>query len=73
MTGILGDSEEFAWLRHEVLQPSDRLGWLGGGFAWKGGGARCCCLIIGGVFRLLVQGEFIYKTVDYFIEGSICA
>jgi hypothetical protein len=38
-----------------------------------GVGARCCCLIIGGVFRLLVQGEFIYKTVDYFIEGSICA
>jgi hypothetical protein len=36
-------------------------------------GVRGCCLIVEGVVGEVVQGGIIYKTVDYFIKGSICA
>jgi hypothetical protein len=36
-------------------------------------GVRGCCLIVEGVVGEVGQGGIIYKTVDYFIKGSICA
>jgi hypothetical protein len=47
---------------------------MAGGAALHGwGGCKVLLFNNWGLFRLLVQGEFIYKTIDYFIEGSICA